>query len=320
MDLGSAILGFLTVFVIKGAVMLVSFVLLVRVRRAMRATEAGHSADTGRQPWIRIPPEHLPEMRISWWGVALFLLAELGCAGGAVVIMVLDNGCLDVVHSMASGAGMALFGLGVYIYLDRKLLRFGDNHCLVNRICHGCTVAKGRACKFNRLILLMAVLALLMSFFPFWVITADVPIDPLRVALPVDSWNQWYDAVVVPYLLANVEGYKPGGEAYFIPKLIMDVELRLLPAAAALMALVCLVQIRRGREHDGLKWLAATLGLLGYVYFEILLYPGTGDAMLGSLGHELIELWFLAAFWVFVRRAFPPEPPRARSVAAMEHR
>ncbi len=308
MDLGSALLGFLTVVVIKGAVMLVSFILLVRVRRALRAAAAGDD-EAGGEAWIRIPPEHLPEIKVTWWGVALFLLAELGCAGGAVVIVVANSGCLDVVHSVASGAGMALFGLGVYIYLDRKLLRFGDNHCLINRICHGCTVAKGGACKFNRLILLFAALALAMSLFPFWIITGPVPIDPLRVALPVDSWNQWYDAVVVPYLLANVEGYKPGGEAYFIPKLIMDVELRLLPAVAALMSLVSLLLIWRGREHGGIKWLAATLGLLGYVYFEILLYPGTGDALLGSLGHELIELWFLAAFWVFVRRAFPVERP-----------
>jgi hypothetical protein len=53
--------------------------------------------------------------------------------------------------------------------------------------------------------------------------------------------------------------------------------------------------------------LAFSAGLLCYSYFELVLYRGTGDVFIGSLGHELGELWFVLITAEFLRRTFPPE-------------
>lgn len=302
MDLGSALLGFVTVVMLKGTVMTITLIFLIKLWRSMQRPKRPY-------PWVDIPDEDRTAMWLVFWGVALFMLAELGCASGAALIFMLSSGALDIVHSVASGAGMALFALGVYIYLDRKLLRYGTRACLVNRLCHGCTVERGNLCKFRPLIILFAVLALALSMFPLWVAVADIPVDPLRVALPIQAWNQWYDAVMVPYFTQNVPGYQPGGKAYFIPAIIMAAELRVMPVMAGFLALVTLIQVLRGKEHAGIAWLFATLGFLAYIYFEILLYPGSGDALLGSFGHEAVELWFLLCLWVFLKRAFPVGRP-----------
>lgn len=82
-------------------------------------------------------------------------------------------------------------------------------------------------------------------------------------------------------------------------------EFRAVPAVALLLAVASIALAVRRREVAAARVLAASLGVLSYSYFEVVLYRVTGDALLGSLAHEVVELWFLVFLAELLRRCFP---------------
>ena len=59
-------------------------------------------------------------------------------------------------------------------------------------------------------------------------------------ALPFDSLNAWFDATMVPWMIANIPGYDPSGKAFFIPEAELIIEA--VPSVEILQAgpLLCL--------------------------------------------------------------------------------
>jgi len=298
MDLGSALLGLFSAVVVKGGVMVVGLWLLFKMGKAVLPSRPTTS-------WIHVPEDYRLEMKVVFGGLILFYIAELGCALAVLSVACPGAELFDVVHSVVSGVGMSVFGLGMYLYLDKKVLHYGDKLCLANRICRGCAIGEAAGCKFHNFIILLALFIAMVALLALWIPTDRVNLDPARVALPFESWNAWYDRVMVPYFRANVPGYEPGGKAYFIPESILFIEFRVIPAMAFLTLLVSIPYLVERRDGVALKLLILSIGLLGYAYLEIVVYRGTNDALLGSVAHEAAELWFLIALVVFLKLAFP---------------
>jgi hypothetical protein len=245
----------------------------------------------------------------------LFAASEATC-GVEIYVLFHSSPILSGTHSITSALGMALFALGLYLHLDKQLVTFGSERCLINRICKGCTVREPGGCKLRTLILLFGTFLALSALVPWFVSTERMNADVAAWALPFDSLNAWYDRVVVPWLITNVPDYQPSGVAYFLPPSMLVIEFRILPALGFLASIYALVEARRGREGRALAVLAAAAGLLTYVYFEIVLYRATGDVLFGSLAHEVAEFWFLLATAELLRRSFgarrkSPAPARA---------
>lgn len=307
MDLGSALLGIFAGLVVKGGVMVVGIWLVVKLGKALFPA---HRAES----WISIPEEDIPEAKVIFWGLVLFYVAETGCG-----LAILSVACpwavvFDVIHSLLSGLGMSVFALGMYLYLDKKLLHYGDKRCLLNRICRGCTIDEDQGCKFHRFIALLILFVAMVALFTAWVPTDRVNLDPARMALPVDSWNEWYDRVMVPYFTVHIPGYEPGGKVFFLPTNILFLEFHVVPAMALLVLIAGVPYLVKRRDSVVLKLVIVAIGLLGYAYLEIVVYRGTNDALFGSVGHEMAELWFLITLAVFMRQTFPPAREKAGNV------
>lgn len=306
MDLGSALLALLTGLIVKGAVMVLAGVLLVRLYRAT------HDAPP-RRLWLLLPDQDRPAVRVLWWALVLFALSELTC-GVEVYVLFRSSLVLSSIHGLASAAGMALFALGVVMHVDERFLRFAAPRCLVNRVCRGCTLTTPAGCRFRTLLLLLATLVALACLVPPLAPVERMDVDLSRYTLPFPALNAWYDETVVPWLAARIPGHEPGRPAYYIPSGVLVLEYRLLPALAFATAAAAIVAIRRGALRAGLRILAVAAGALAYVYFELVLYAATRDVLLGSLAHEVAEFWFLLATAEFLRRSFPapaagPAPP-----------
>lgn len=299
MDLGAAILALVTGLIVKVAVMILGGWLLVKLYRA------SHGAHPKRM-WLLLPKEDLPEVRLLYWSLVLFFVAEATC-GIEVYVLFRSSPWFSGVHAMCSAVGMGLFSLGVFLYLDKKLFRYGQKACLANRICKGCTYEAEVGCKYRAVLMLTATFVALAGLAPLFVPTEQMNADPRKWVLPFESWNAWYDGVWVPWLQDMVPGYDPTSIAYYLPESMMVIEFRVQPMICVALALVAIFLARSGRERLGSKVLVFAMGVLAYPYFELVLYRVTGDVYIGSLGHEIVEFWFLVAMAEFLRRTFPPE-------------
>ncbi len=297
MDLGAGILAVVAGLIVKTAVMIFGGWLLVKLYRASHA-------DDDTPLWLLLPKENQTEIKILWWSLVLFAVSEVTC-GIEIYVFFQSNPWLSGCHAITSALGMALFALGVTIYLDKKLFRYGEKACLVNRICRGCTIDEPPGCKYRTLLMLIATFVALAAIAPFFAPTERVFADPTRWVLPFESWNAWYDDAWVPWLQGQVPDYEPTSIAYSLPPSMLVIELRIEPAVAGILALVSVGLARAGKEQLASKVLAFAVGVLCYVYFEFVLLRGTGDVYIASLGHEVVEFWFLVAMAEFLRRSFP---------------
>lgn len=305
MKLGVGLMALLIVVVVKGAVMILTARLLWKIHRSRPPTAA--------RPWLQVPAEHLPAIALLEWSLVFFAVSELTCAV-EIYLLHESSPLLGGIHSLTSALGMALFGLSLYQLFDRKFFRYGKPACLANRICRGCTIETPAGCRFRPTLVVVAGAVLLAAVPAFVTPTAEFHSDGSRYMLPFESWNLWYDRVVEPWLIANTD-YDPDRVAYYMPETIQVIEWRLLPAAALGLALVAIVLLLRAREALGIKTLVFAAGLLGFAYFQLILYRGTGDIIFGALGHEAGELWFLVATAELLRSAFAPSPASAEAVA-----
>lgn len=301
MDLGAALLALLIGLVVKVAVLILGARLLLAMSRAQRDRPPARL-------WMMLPQSGAPEIRLIWWSLVLFYVSELTC-GIEVYVLFRSNPWISSVHALTSATGMGLFALGIYRWFDRTVLRFRERGCTLNRICKGCTIGSTGECRFRAVLLAGAAFVALAAIFPVFVSTERLNADPTRYLLPFESLNAWYDTSVVPWLIANMPGYEPSGIAYFIHEAVMVVEFRVLPAIALLLSVGGFLAIRAGREAEGLHVVIFAAGWLSYSYFEMVLYAATDDVLIGSLGHEVAEFWFLVGLALFLRTVFPTPDP-----------
>ncbi len=299
MDLGAALLSLLTVGVVKVAVMVVAAGLLVRLYGSAYAKRP-------RRLWLLVPQAHLPEIQALWWALLLFGISELTC-GVEIWILFRSSAVLGIIHSVVSAAGMGLLLFAVFSYFDRKLFGFCGPSCIGNRICHGCPVAEGGACRYRALLQLVATLLGLAALPPLFVSTARIAAEPRRYLLPFRFLNAWYDERFMPWLQRVYPGNDPSGVAFSVPPAVQIVDYRLIPALVLALSAVAVALFHRRREGPGLRLVAFGSGALAYTYCELVLYRATGDALLGSLGHEVAEFWFLLATAEFLVRTFRRE-------------
>jgi len=301
MDLGGILIALFDAVIVKGTVMVLAAWMVVKFYRAARRAHPQRS-------WLAVPGDQLPEARLLWWSLLVFLLSEVTCG---LEMFAVGRTCapLSVGHSSISGLGTGLFALALYVYFDKVLLRFAGSNCLVNRVCRGCTVRDGSPCRFTAVVILLAAFLVLAVVPPLYVPTERVYADLSRYALPSESLNAWFDNRVEPWLLEHVAGYQPHGAAFYLPPAMLVTEYRILPGLALLLSLFAIVLAKRRREALALRLLAFAFGVLAYTYLELVLYPATQDAVMGSLGHEVVELWFLFLFLKFLRKSFRPGEP-----------
>lgn len=302
MDLGGALLAILAGGVVKPVVMVLGVWLLYRLYRATYAPRP-------ESAWIVLPPEHLSEFRMLWWSLVLFGIAEIACAI-EVYVLFHSSEVFSGIHSVTSAVAMGLFLLGLYLYFDKKYLRYGQGDCAIKPVCRGCTIRAAAGCKFHLLLGLIAVFVVLSACAAFFAPTARIAADLQPYALPFESWNAWYDNRVVPWLVAHISGYDPSGDTEYVPTSVFFFEFRILPCVVIVLAGAgsVLSWSRSVTLAPGL--VAVASGVLVFIYSELALYAATGEALIGSLGHEVAELWFLVALWEFLRRTFPSGGPR----------
>lgn len=297
MDLGAALLALFVALVVKVPVMALSAWLLWSIERGRRLGDR-------ERLWVLLPDSPLAEVRALRAGLVLFALSELTC-GIEVYVLARSSALLSGVHAVLSAAGMAAFALGALLWADARLLRWGAPGCLMNRaLCRGCTVREAQGCKLRPLHGHAAAFIALAALAPLFAPTERMPADPRRWALPLDSWSRWYDGVAVPWLRAR--GYETGGAAFHLPESMLILEWRVTPLVALALAALAFALVRARREARAQQVLAVAAGLLAYSYLELVLYAATRDPIIGSLGHEVAELWFLLCTAELLRRAYPP--------------
>lgn len=297
MDFGAALIALSSAWVVKVAVMALSAWLLWKLRGATHPK-------TPKRLWLLLPRQDLPEVRMLWWALFLFFVSELTC-GVEVYVLLRATPVLTTAHAATSAAGMALFAVGFYRFLDNRLFHFAAPRCLARRICLGCSVAQPEGCKFSTVLMLSSAFVALAALVPLFASTEPMVADPTRYVLPFPTINSWYDGTAVPWLAANIPGYQKDGAAYVIPRAMFVVELRVIPWAAFLFGAAGVWFALRRAVARAAHSVVLGVGVLAYVYFELVLYRGTGEALLGSLLHEVGELWFIVITAELLRRSFP---------------
>jgi hypothetical protein len=296
MDLGAALVGMFTVGVIKLAVMALTARLLYLLRRALRPGSAARRFSLVARDAPR-------EMGWLFASLALFAVSELACAA-EIWILARSSPLLGILHSVTSAAGMGLFALALYAYADRELLSFTGRACAGHRVCRGCPVREGLACRYAGLLQLAAAFVACAAVPPLLASTAPMAGDPRRYALPFAAWNAWYDDTARP-LLARL-GHDASGASFDLSAAVQITDYRVLPALSALLAAVAFAHLRLRREARGVLVLAFAGGALAYSYCELVLNRATGDIIFGSLGHEIAELGFILFTGHLLDRTFTP--------------
>ncbi len=292
MQFGSALITILDAVLVKGAVMVLTALILIGLWRSMRPVPSETS-------WLLLSAEETREMRWLWWSLVMFAVSEAVCT---VEIAALGSKVMDGAHSVSSSIGMGLFVVWLVRYLDRKIVRYAEPACVLNRICHGCTFAEAERCKFLNSALFGAVFLAAAALVPLFVSTAPIPADPRVWALPLPGANAWFDRAVVPWVRAS--HFDPTSVSFAFPRSTLIIELRIIPLVAAACSVVAFAMMKAHRELQGFRVLMFGAGLLGYVYLELAVFAATREPIFGSLAHELVELWFLLVTAEILNRSF----------------
>jgi hypothetical protein len=288
MEAGGFLMGTLSIGVGKTAVMIYTGVLLLRVLSALRARASA------RWPGLGEPAERA-SAQLLLWGLLAFGLSELTC-GVEIYLVKAPLAYLRVVHSAASAVGAGLLLYAVLRLIDRRVLHVLDESgpCVAETHCKGCPRRSRGRCRFRPaigwLLGFMAVMAVPLLFAPVAALTAD----PTAVPVPFEGLRTFFDESIVPAFQAMMPEWTPAELYFVIPEEMSFVEFRVLPlcgAALALTALGLLLFTRADRLAFLLTCLAA--GALGFAYLEAVVYLIIPWVYVGSLGHEVAELFGL---------------------------
>jgi len=299
MDLGAALLALLTGVIVKLAVMSVTAWLLVRIY------QSSYRPEQTKKLWLLLPKESLPEVRLLWWSLVLFAVSELTC-GIEIYVLLRSNVVISSVHSITSASGMGLFALGFYLHFDKRSFGYGTAKCFLRKACRGCPVAQDppEQCKLRVLLLLVGTFVALCALVPLLVSTSRIYGDVSRYTLPFETLNRLWDQSFVPWVQSWMASYEPSGKAFYLPEAMLFVEFRVIPVATLLITLWAIQRARAGDVRTSAKGLVFSIGAQAYVYSELVLYRATNEAIIGSLAHEVMELWFLIFVAELLRRTF----------------
>lgn len=92
---------------------------------------------------------------------------------------------------------------------------------------------------------------------------------------------------------------------FFVSKSTQVIDYRIIPAVSAVFIIVGIYWLIKNRGKNALISVCFGIGMLSYTYLELVTTQLTGDLIIGSLGHELAEFWFLLIVGEFLKRAFP---------------
>ena len=280
MDLGAAMLALLNAFVLKLVVM---GLLALALGRAYGLTRAGSRLERTRP---------LIEPRLLRWALIVLAGSELAC-GIEIYILHRSLLVLALAHSLASGLGMGMLAAGLYSGLDRAWLRFAQPGCSLHRLCGRCTVTLPTGCKLRRLVLLSTPLFGLLALPAFFAETTPFAADLHRYVLPFPTLNAWYDDTVIPFVHRLAPEYQTSGAGFWMRSWRLQLEFRIFPALALLLAAVGAGLIYRRLERAGLQVLTFAAGVLSYVWLELACYALSREALSGAILHESSELFFL---------------------------
>lgn len=303
MDFGAALIALATGVLVKGAVMILAARLVARVFRAI------HSRPPKR-PWLLVPREHRADLRVLFWALVLFAVSELTC-GVEVYVLSRSSAVLASIHAVTSALGMGLFALGLYLHADRAVLRFGSRACVGNRICRGCTFVAPAGCRYRVVLVLVGSFVVLATVPPFFAPVERMVADMRGYAVPLPEVEAWWEQTVIPWL-EQLDSYDRTGTAFYLPSEELFIEYRAVPALALVLAMAATVLLHRRREKLGIRLLVFAIGLSSYTYFELVLYRVTGDVLIGTLGHEIVEFWFLLITAELLTRTFSAAAPCTR--------
>lgn len=299
MNLGAALLGLFIAFVLKIAVMVVGATLMLRLFRTSFAASP-------RRMWLLVPEADRPYLKPLTWGLVFFFASEITC-GIEVYILSRSSAITSSLHSLTSATAMALTAIGVFRLFDRKLFHLVDTSsaCVALKTCGTCSKRAHGRCTFRPAMTIAAMLLLVAPLPILFASTTRLYADPRPYALPLASWNRWYDGVVVPFLNAHFTNVSTDWSAFFLPKTMLVIEYRIFPLVAVAMTAVSIVLFLRDRENAAITMLLAASGVAAYSYFEAAIYAMTNDALFGSLAHEIGEFLFLLLAAETLVRMYP---------------
>lgn len=291
MDFGALILTVVVLGFIK------LFVLFFSVRIVYRLYGSVYQ-EHPKKLWYLLPKENVLEIRILWWSLVLFFFSEAFC-GVETYILFQSSPYFGALHSFSASLGMGLFCLGMYIFLEKRLVQYGQNRCMMNRLCRDCSKIKNVECKMKIPILLIASMCLLVVVPLFFASTEIMEVNSSRFVLPFPAMNEWFEL-----FKTSRTNYKPLNTVFFLPTSTQIIDYRIIPAIAGFFVVIGLFFVRGDREKIGLGFVSFGAGLLSYSYLQFITLRGTGDLLLGSFGHEIAEFWFLLFIAEFLKRIF----------------
>lgn len=299
MDLGAALIAFTVSVLFKIPIMVFSATILVKMYKSK------HRRPLSR-PWLLIPEDQKTNYNIIYYSLILFFWSEIFC-GIETYILMQSNVYGRIFHGLTSAFGMGLFAVGTFKLLNDKILHYGENKCIGNTICKGCTIQDKLGCKFHSTMLIILTFIVLACIPPLFAPVSIMYANPMKFILPFPAINQWYDLTLIPFLKAHNPNYKTIGVAFFLPEMAQVVENRIFPVFSFIIALIgCIGFVRAPSDKKLFPLLLSffALGFISYTYFELILNRVTNDLFIGALGHELGEFFFLVFVAEFLTKTF----------------
>lgn len=312
MNLGAALIGITTAFVLKVLVLGLSAKLLYEAFRGLWEGK-GRKELALADAMPRIPGRFVKA------GLVLFMLGEVGC-GIEIYLLWRPSELLKILHSMVSPLAVGCLLYGISLYFDQRVLHaLGESEapCALQGICGVCKRRGGERCQYQP-VFFWSMLLLAVAFLPlFYIRVRTLVADPADHVLPFPALNHWYDTVWAPW----IERFLPGCATYRLrfeyPPVMTAVEFRWLPVLGFISSLgAATLSFVRRRDSLSLGLACLAGGALSYCYveaalFEILPYP-----YLSAFGHELVEVLGLVSIRAFMNGTFRnalredlPRPP-----------
>jgi rhodanese-related sulfurtransferase len=207
-------------FVVKPGYMLLALVLVFLLRRSRER-----------------------DLVLIFWSLVAFLVGETAC----YVNMYGAHG-LSTAWELLHGAGMlvqnVLLPWGVFVFLDRRVLRFTDDDaaCAGQRLCGRCWKRDDVSCGLQRVFLIVVVALGALALFPL-----SAPLRPAKVMMSIYG-IEW---------------------PYFVSLLEVFVEFRIYAGLALLFLAATLVLLLTGRTGTRRAQLPFFLGF-GFLVFPLL--------------------------------------------------
>lgn len=300
MDFGAALMGLFIGFVIKVFVMVLAGVLMVRLYRiSLKAT-------TTEKMWLIIPDDQRHRFLMLTCGLILFFISELTC-GIEVYILTRSSPIISSLHSITSAFAMAFTAVGMFQLFDWKYFHLVERNapCIATKSCGICTKRALGYCQYRSTLLTTATLVFFMAVPIFFASTTKLYANPKPYVLPFQSWNIWYDNTVIPWLNRTFSNVVTDGTAFYLPEAMLIIEFRILPIVGMLLSALSIFVVLAKKEDLGITLLLMALGILGYSYFEAVIYALTHDVIFGSLMHETGEFIFLVMAADILLKMFP---------------